>query len=289
MSSDDSIETYKYYHYHPSVAGACVFAIIFGVSTVWHGVLIARHKTRYFIPLLVGGIFEIVGYAARGVSSQQPATKYTIAPYVIQTLLVLVAPALFAASIYMVLGRIIVSVNAESYSMIRTKWLTKVFVTSDTVTFFVQLAAGAGLMSSQKASTSKLGSHIVLAGLVLQILIFAFFVGVSVVFHRQMRACPTTGSKDPSLPWKRFLTILYVTSAFIMVRSIVRVAEFVEGFHGTIIEHEVYLYVFDAVPMAAVMFVFNFCYPANISKRARKAAMDGEGFDSNVDLPEVTR
>lgn len=40
----------------------------------------------------------------------------------------------------MVLGRIILSVDAESYSLIKHKWLTKTFVISDVVCFFVQLA-----------------------------------------------------------------------------------------------------------------------------------------------------
>jgi hypothetical protein len=63
----------------------------------------------------------------------------TLAPYVIQTLLLLVAPALFAASIYMILGRIIVSVDGESLSLIKKIWLTKTFVMSDVVSFFIQL------------------------------------------------------------------------------------------------------------------------------------------------------
>jgi hypothetical protein len=82
---------------------------------------------------------ELIGYAARGASNKQ-APNPTIGPFVIQTLLLLLAPALFAASIYMVLGRIFVSVDAESYSLIKKRWLTKVFVTSDAITFIVQLA-----------------------------------------------------------------------------------------------------------------------------------------------------
>lgn len=80
----------------------------------------------------------MVGYAARVVSNRQ-APDPTIGPYIISTLFVLVAPALFAASIYMLLGRIIISVDGESLSLIKRRWLTKVFVTSDVVTFFVQL------------------------------------------------------------------------------------------------------------------------------------------------------
>jgi hypothetical protein len=53
ISSDSD---FKYYHYDPSLAGACVLAILFGASTVWHAYLVAKHRTWYFIPLLVGGI-----------------------------------------------------------------------------------------------------------------------------------------------------------------------------------------------------------------------------------------
>jgi hypothetical protein len=135
---------YKFYHYSPSLPAACVFAVVFGVSALWHAFQLARHRTWYFIPCLAGAVFEIVGYAARGVSRGQ-APDPTLAPYVVQTLLILVAPALFAATIYMVLGRIIVSVGVgvdaseAPYSLIKPRWLTKVFVTSDVVTFFVQL------------------------------------------------------------------------------------------------------------------------------------------------------
>lgn len=88
--------------------------------------------------LILRSVVEIVGYASRAASNKQ-APNPTLAPYVIQTLLLLVAPALFAASIYMILGRIIVSVDGKSLSLIKKRWLTKIFVTSDVISFFVQL------------------------------------------------------------------------------------------------------------------------------------------------------
>nr|CAI6580598.1 BBF_HP1_G0028170.mRNA.1.CDS.1 [Saccharomyces cerevisiae] len=48
-----------------------------------------------------------------------------------------------------------------------------------------------------------------------------------------------------------------LSSILIMVRSIVRLVEFVEGYDGFIISHEYFIYVFDAVPMllAAIVFI----------------------------------
>jgi hypothetical protein len=61
-------------------------------------------------------------------------------PYIIQALLILVAPALFAATIYMELGRLVTLVDGEDYTLIRKKWLTKVFVCGDILSFMVQSA-----------------------------------------------------------------------------------------------------------------------------------------------------
>ncbi len=139
-------------------------------------------------------------------------------------------------------------------------------------------------MASSQASQAKLGSHLVLAGLLIQIVIFGFFVFVALTFHRRLRAMPTDRCRNPSLLWEKFLYVLYITCSFIMIRSIVRVAEFVEGFEGTIILHEVYLYIFDAIPMAGVMVVFSIWYPSSFSKQARKAIIDRESARSNMDL-----
>ena len=140
-------------------------------------------------------------------------------------------------------------------------------------------------MASSKASTAKTGSHIILIGLVIQIVLFGLFITVAVVFHLRFRGAP----RACSLLWEKFLWILYIASAFVMIRSIVRVAEFIDGFEGTIIRHEVYLYIFDAIPMAAVMVIFNVWYPSCFSKQARKAAVMEQSADSNTKLSEVER
>lgn len=57
-----------------------------------------------------------------------------------QAMALLIAPALFAASIYMSLGRIILLVDGEAHSIIRKKWLTKIFVTGDVLSFCMQSA-----------------------------------------------------------------------------------------------------------------------------------------------------
>lgn len=80
---------------------------------------------------------ECIGYIGRAISHTE-TPDWTLGPYLVQTLLLLVAPALFAASIYMELSRIIIAADGEGHALIKKKWLTKIFVIGDVISFFVQ-------------------------------------------------------------------------------------------------------------------------------------------------------
>jgi len=82
-------------------------------------------------------IVQWIGYIGRALSSQE-SPDWTLGPYIMQTLLLLVAPALFAASIYMELSRIILLADGESHALLKKKWLTKTFVTGDIFSFLLQ-------------------------------------------------------------------------------------------------------------------------------------------------------
>jgi hypothetical protein len=85
-------------------------------------------------------IGEIVGYINRAINAREYAGCWTLGPYVVQTLLLLIAPALMAASIYMILGRIILLTDGEVHAIIKRRWLTKTFVLGDVFSLFLQSA-----------------------------------------------------------------------------------------------------------------------------------------------------
>ena len=82
-------------------------------------------------------LVELIGYIARAIASRQ-SPNWTLGPFIVNSILVLVAPALFAASIYMLLGRIILLTGGEQYSTVRRRWLTKIFVGGDVLSFLMQ-------------------------------------------------------------------------------------------------------------------------------------------------------
>ena len=132
-----SSSDFVFYHYRPSLSAAAVFVAIFGLSTLLHSYQMLRKKTIYMIPLVIGGTCEAVGYVGRVVSHVE-APHYKLPAYILQSLLLLIAPAFVAASIYTVLGRIVTAVDGESRCPIERKYLTVTFVLGDITSFMTQ-------------------------------------------------------------------------------------------------------------------------------------------------------
>jgi hypothetical protein len=182
-----------------------------------------------------------------------------------QSLLLLLAPAFFAASIYMILGLSIISTGHDSLSVIRVKWLTKIFVCGDVISFLAQGAGGGLLSSSETQSNITLGQNIIIVGLFIQIAFFGFFVVTAGVFHYRLKKCRDCVSTSAiTVPWVKCLIILYTASLFIMVRSIFRAVEYITGTDGPLMSTEVYLYVFDAALMFLTIITFNIFPPQTL-------------------------
>lgn len=197
----------------------------------------------------------------RALNAKEEQGEWTTGPYILQSLLLLLAPALFAASIYMVLGRIIKVTDGHHHSVIRVNWLTKIFVAGDVISFLVQSGGGGMLAKAKKQSQVNLGQYVITGGLCIQLLFFGLFIIVAAIFHYQIYTNPTPRSVSTHISWRRHLLILYIASLFIMVRSVFRVVEYVMGQDGVLLSNEVYLYVFDAALMFLTMALFNLQHP----------------------------
>lgn len=128
---------YVLYTYTPSLAVAITVLLLFLAATVAHIFLAIRHRMKFLTAFIVGGFFEAIGYAARAVNAHQ-ALDYGTMPYAIQSVFILLAPSLFAASIYMVLGHLIRRVDGDSKTLIQSTRLTKIFVVGDILAFLIQ-------------------------------------------------------------------------------------------------------------------------------------------------------
>lgn len=251
MAEHDNI-----YGYEPSGAGAGIFLAVFLFTLAGHGYIMFRKRVWYFIPFFIGVAFEFLGFAIRLASRNDPGD---IPLYAMQMLFVLLAPALFAASIYMILGRMLVFYRAHFASIVSVRWMTRIFVTGDVLSFLLQ--CGGGGLQAQGGDSAKTGSNIVIGGLVIQLIFFGMFVVTSIIANR--RLCKNHWPKDGPyrIQWQTMLNVLYIGSILILIRSIFRVIEYAQGYGGYLMSHEVYMYIFDILLMFVVTCIFIYWHP----------------------------
>lgn len=239
---------------------------------------------------------EAIGYVGFAVAHSKTDQ---LMPFIIQSVFILVAPALFAATVYMILGRLIVRVpSGPSCSLIRPSWLTKTFVVGDVFSFMLQ-SAGGGMMAME--GKQDLGQNILLVGLFVQIVMFGLFMIVTVAFHvRYGRMLAVSGaygsggggggdrsgSNLNGIPWLKVLYMLYSVSLLIMVRSIFRVIEYVMGQDGYPLNNQWTLFIFDSLLMFLVTALFFFMFhPNDMVGSQQDIGYDEVGTSTSVDVP----
>jgi hypothetical protein len=243
-SSVDHKQEYKLWDYNPSVPAAAIAAGVCGLLTLLHTYRLVRSHTGFCIPFIIGGIvrplslpqetyasltqpqLETIGYAARAAAHNN--TK-SLTPYIVQSLLILLAPIFFAASIYTILGRLIHRLNGDDISIVHPSIMTKSFVFGDVLCFLIQGTGGGMLSQAKTQSAINFGNNIVLFGLVVQIYVFCFFVKIAVSFHRDMAHYPNLEAKSRGFKWRRYFWLLYAACACVGVRNTYRVVEYAMG------------------------------------------------------------
>lgn len=152
------------------------------------------------------------------------------------------------------------------------------------------------MSSSGSANMLVIGQWIIVAGLCVQLVFFGAFLVTSILFNCRIIRSPTDESErfiaSGLIPrdWRGLLFALYTASVFILIRSIYRVVEFVQGNDGYLISHEVFLYVFDAAMMFLVMIVMNVFHPSVVLQSHGSSSTEerkGSPAESKFSAPEM--
>ncbi|KAJ4335729.1 hypothetical protein N0V95_008812 [Ascochyta clinopodiicola] len=224
--------------------------------TLLHVWAYIRYRKTSIIYVIIGGLCEIAGFSAR-IGSHYDNEAW--APFIIQGTLLLIGPLFFAATVYMMLGRTIKLADASAISRISPRWYTRIFVTADISTLIVQ-GLGASLMGTMQLSFALAGEKVVIAGLALQVATFIIFlvaaIDCDIRLVRMKRDSASDATDTSNDAWKTMLYTLYTISTLILFRCVFRLIEYAMGNAAYLIAHEWTLYVFDGVPMFAVLVLF---------------------------------
>ncbi len=171
------------------------------------------------------------------------------------------APAFFTAGIYVVLGRLIRTFGRDVSPLSPNAYLY-IFCTVDIISLVIQ-AVGGGMaaIAFQKnppANTSS-GTHIMVAGILFQLASIAVFV--SLFTWVVMKALKSRGEMlaQSKIRWIIAATVLSVIC--IVIRSIYRTIELLQGWQGYLITTERYFIALDGALMALAVGIFAIAQP----------------------------
>ncbi|TFK93472.1 RTA1 like protein [Polyporus arcularius HHB13444] len=267
MSSNDI----NLYGYTPTRSVCIIFVILYSVSTLLHGFQAARSRAWFLLPtVVIAGIAEVVGWGARTKSSYDPFQR---TPFIIQTSILVLAPTPFVAALFVGFGRITGRLGAQ-YSRLSPTLYSRIFLTADIVSLMVQ-GGGGGIAAggSNDPDKARLGSNIIIGGLVVQIISMSVFCVFMVEYvWRRINDRPfhklAYGEAAERQPMDRHMKMLLagitISTVLVYIRSIYRIIEFADGFNGTIAHTQVLFNVFDGMLVTLAMYTLNFMHPGQL-------------------------
>ncbi|KAJ7129478.1 RTA1-like protein [Mycena epipterygia] len=263
------------------VLTAIAFALIMLVALT-QTFMMRKWGGKFMLSMVIGAYTFAFGIGTRFGLHVHPESKGI---YIIEYLFVVLSPCAFIASEYVLLGRLARYLNCDKHLLVSSRRITIVFISSDITTFLVQAAGGSVSISTNALNTAIVGSHIFLAGLVLQLFSFLVFTCIFFVFiHRVRTQEPETWAMDGSQKWHQHWRTLAGAMVFsflgIVIRSVYRVAELSQGFDGHLATTEPFFYGLDTLPLFIAIATYVVCWPGRYIGDGTPPAIKERSIDS---------
>ena len=169
----------------------------------------------------------------------------------------------------MTLGRIATAIGARRSLVVSPRLLTPLYILIDIGCVATQLI-GSTLPASGDPDAIKMSRTIILGGLIAQIAALGVFLLIA--WHAERRTGrdpPRILRISPTVNWKNHFRAIYLIVVLIVVRSVVRAIEFLQGDGGYVISHEAFIYALDAAPMWIVMVIYAVLHPGRLIRHGR--------------------
>ncbi|KAI9696902.1 MAG: hypothetical protein M1820_007977 [Bogoriella megaspora] len=265
------------YGYQPNLPAGIIFSVIFGLIFIAHtGQFIFKRKWWY-ATFAIGAVGELVGWAGRAAAHDCP---YNSKLFSLQISILIISPCFTSAGIYYILAQLIEHWRNQGhthYSPIGPKLYLYTFIGFDLLSIIIQ-GVGGGLASSagEEEEDTSTGTHIMLAGIIIQLVSMSVFCALFVWTIFRARAHFSSGSRvvydnttgattNDNLSGSRltlFIGVTTLSTVCIVVRNIYRCIELAQGWDGYLITHEIYFCLLDGMLMALALLAFNITHPA---------------------------
>ncbi|RAL00055.1 RTA1 domain-containing protein [Aspergillus ibericus CBS 121593] len=271
------------YGYVPSLTAASTFVALFGVSMLGHAIQMVWFRTWWCSVFSLGCLVEILGWAARIWSAKCP---YAQTPYLMQITTLIIVLTFFTAGIYVLLARFICIFGLQS-SILSPKLYLWIFCTCDIISLVVQ-AAGGGMASSgagetaspssasssSSSSSQSTGTHIMVGGIIFQLVAITVFVALGAdfawrVFCREV-PCRRGNAHMPVVI--ALFSAMVFSVLLIYIRSIYRTIELLHGWTSSTMRNEKLLIGLDGAMMVPAVIIFNLFHPGQLLRKIEMRA-----------------
>ena len=143
--------------------------------------------------------------------------------------------------------------------------------------------AGGGAIVSEEAEknkSTKLGSNVIVAGIIFQLITMLSFSVCGISFLVRSRNAPQP--KETIVTYGAIIAFICV-----FIRNCYRTVAFLQGWTGFLSSHEVYFIVLDACMILIASIALNICDPATLLRDDDKLVKNGEVFDEYVATASV--
>ncbi|KIJ63876.1 hypothetical protein HYDPIDRAFT_40888 [Hydnomerulius pinastri MD-312] len=268
------------FDYDPNKYAAGIFGALYAIVTFILLFHLFSNRMWRGLCLPIGSAVMTAGLVLR-----IPMTVYPDSEAILlcSQLFILLSPAAFLAFNYILYGQFIVTCVHRRHSLIRPERTARYFVISDVATFLVQ-GTGGSMMSNSDPNSTKIGAYIVLGGLGLQTLSFAFYM--LLVFHAYA-SLKRHGIKPFQEPWGMILKTLFFSSCAFMVGQLQHAtsSKADEAYKLSLPllddpDHCMYIpsaffYVFDSLPLLVGISTFAVFWPTKYLQPSFETTSDG--------------
>lgn len=221
---------------------------------------------------------ETAGYIGRFLSHGDP---FNINYFLVQIICLTLAPAFFMGGVYFLLAKFAM-IYGNNISRLKPMWYSYIFISCDLCSIILQ-AIGGGMAATavQDGDSTTSGTHVMVAGLAVQVASMSLFIVLCVDFFWRVRQA--LKQADPLNPdaifeekyahlrakrlFKPFLWAIAICTILIYVRCIYRLIELAEGWDGYLILHEPYFLVLEALMVFLAAFVMTVVHPGFVFGR----------------------
>lgn len=294
-----------------------MFSVLYGALIPYHFYLAiykphirksVSQKHSYTIPLFISCVLSTIGFSIRTISTA-PSNRASISLYTLSQVFIIIAPIFACATLYLLIAQLIDLClppgKDRVFLGINPRWLGRIFITSDILSFLLQgagsaIAAGGDWQGPKKDA----GTNVLTIGLAAQLATFTLYLLILALFcyrvqsgHESNRQEEQTRVKDNRTVRRDFgfnplvkqvvkgvwiASILIHVSPLLnllkidyankkQIRSVFRTIQFAAGVNGYLFRHEWTLWVFDAAPIWLALLVLGIYHPTKWLQSKRRS------------------